>query len=289
MKKEKFSFKLTKNYKKFSEKTGFKNPLPRKIKDFLYKKIEAPEFTTVMGHKMYLAPHGPISLELATKGIWEESETELIKKIVSDGDVVLDLGANIGYYTMIFAKLIGPKGKVFAFEPEPNNFELLKKNLTINGYQNSTIEDAAVSDENGEIKLYLSEGRATNHRTFHSKSVSKNFVVVKKVKLDDYFKNNPIRKRISFVKMDVEGSELDALKGMTSILNENKNIKILIEFAPQNIREFGAQPSDLLKILRNHGFSLYEVNSENKNLELVNDEDLLKLQNVVINLLCKKE
>jgi len=288
LKKEKFSFKLTKNYKKFSEKTGFKNPLPRKIKDFLYKKIEAPEFTTVMGHKMYLAPHGPISLELATKGIWEESETELIKKIVSDGDVVLDLGANIGYYTMIFAKLIGPKGKVFAFEPEPNNFELLKKNLTINGYQNSTIEDAAVSDENGEVKLYLHESMATNHRIFYSKSVSKNFVVVKKIKLDDYFKNNPIKKRISFVKMDVEGSEFGVLKGMTTILNENKNLKMLIEYFPQAIKESGAQPSNLLKILKNAGFSFYEVKSENKNLEPINEEYLLK-QNDRINLFCKKE
>ena len=62
--------------------------------------------------------------------------TALVKRIVRNGDIVVDIGAHIGYYTLIFARLVGPKGKVFAFEPEPNNFNLLIKNIKINGYKN---------------------------------------------------------------------------------------------------------------------------------------------------------
>jgi len=82
-------------------------------------------FVEVNGHKIFLDSLD--SLRLSINGIYEEFETQMLKKIINKEETVVDIGANIGYYTLIFAKLVGDKGKVFAFEPEPNNFELLKK------------------------------------------------------------------------------------------------------------------------------------------------------------------
>ena len=97
------------------------------------------------------------SLRLSINGTYSEYETDVMKKIVKKGDVDLDLGANIGYYTLIFAKIVGKNGKVFAFEPDLTNFTLLKKNVEINGYKNVVLINKAVSDKTGKLKLFLNE------------------------------------------------------------------------------------------------------------------------------------
>src|SRR3989344_3364089 len=88
----------------------------------------------VMGNKIFLDDHD--SLRLSILGVHEPYQTEIIMKNVKRGDVVLDVGANIGYYTLLFAKLVGPEGIVFAFEPDPTNFSILKKNVETNNYTN---------------------------------------------------------------------------------------------------------------------------------------------------------
>ena len=88
-------------------------------------------------------------------GVNEKYETELFKKMVQDGMVVVDIGANIGYYTLIAAKLVGNKGIVYAFEPEPSNYELLCQNIAINGYTNVVPIEKAVSKTSGKTKLYV--------------------------------------------------------------------------------------------------------------------------------------
>ena len=95
---------------------------------FALKKMKS-NFAIVQGHKMFLDSED--SLNLSINGIYEENETALIKKEIEQGNIVLDIGANIGYYTLIVAKLVGKNGKVFAFEPDPTNFALLKKILKL--------------------------------------------------------------------------------------------------------------------------------------------------------------
>src|SRR3990167_1916537 len=155
------------------------------IKEFVLKHIKS-NFAMVQGHKMLLDSKD--SLNLSLYGIYEEYETELIQKEIQKGDVVLDIGANIGYYTLIFAKLVGENGKVFAFEPDPTNFDLLKQNVENNGYKNVVLDRKSVSDKNGRLKLFLSEDNLADHRIYDSKD-GRRFVEIESVKLDDYFKD----------------------------------------------------------------------------------------------------
>lgn len=111
------------------------------INSFIISHLKS-NFAEVQGHKMFLDSKD--SLRLSIHGIYEPLETELAKKEVKKGNVVLDIGANIGYYTLIFAKLVGEDGKVFAFEPDPTNFALLKKNVEMNGYKNVMFVQKAV-------------------------------------------------------------------------------------------------------------------------------------------------
>ncbi|CEG11098.1 Methyltransferase FkbM (fragment) [groundwater metagenome] len=109
----------------------------------------------VKGNKMYIDPKRDPVIALYDIGGYENAETQLFESRIKEGDVVLDIGANIGYYTLIAAKLVGVNGKVYAFEPDPTNFSFLKKSVEINNYKNVICEQKAVSNENGKVKLFL--------------------------------------------------------------------------------------------------------------------------------------
>ena len=173
------------------------------------------DFAQVQGHKMFLGSKD--SLRLSINGVYEEVETGLVNKQIQKGDIVIDIGANIGYYTLIFAKLVGQDGKVFAFEPEPLNFNILTKNIELNGYENVIVEQKAVSDKNGKTRLYISDLTSGMHRIYQSK-YCKNFIDVNLIKLDDYFSKTSFIDEINFLKIDVEGAEFGVLNGISNIL-----------------------------------------------------------------------
>jgi len=271
-----------------------KYPFLKPIKNFLVSQAKS-NFTEVHGYKMYLDPSDGMRLSL--NKIHEELETNFVKSVLKPGDYVLDVGANIGYYTLLFAKIVGNAGKVFGFEPEPLNFNILKKNISINNYHNVVLEKTACSNKKGKTNLFLSYEGAQTHRIFRSKRVSKNFISVDVISLDDYFKNQTIMKKISFVKIDVEGAEYDVLMGMKSIIEENKKLHILLEFYPSNIKESGSDPKALLNFLRDSGFEISyidRIKNEVKKIDNIDsvfhlyDNEALDVKSRGTNLLCNK-
>ena len=123
---------------RLSKGRGYGKKYPVK---FLMKKTKSflkPDFCEVLGHKMYLDKHD--SLDLALNGIYNSLDTKIVMNEIKPGNIVIDIGAHIGYYTLIFAELVGDSGKVFSFEPESKNFELLTKNVDVNNFQNVTLE-----------------------------------------------------------------------------------------------------------------------------------------------------
>jgi len=229
--------------------------------------------THIHGHKMFLDKNDTLGLSL--NGSYEEFETEIVNREIKKGDVVLDIGANIGYYTLIFASLVGEKGKVYAFEPDPTNFALLKKNVEINGYNNVVLVPKAVSDKSGIVKLYLCEENKGDHRIYNS-GEGRNSIEVTSVRLDDYFDKN---QHIDFIKMDIQGAEGLALQGMQKLLKRNDSVKIITEFWPIGLKRSGISSKTVLTFLLNLSFSLYELDENTKQLDPITMSTLMKNYN----------
>ncbi len=244
-------------------------PVLRTIHGFALKHLKS-NFATVRGHKIFLDPKD--SLNLSINGTYEEYETELMEKIVKTGDIVLDIGANIGYYTLLFAKLVGKEGKVFAFEPDPANFALLKKNIEANSYANVVLVNKGVADRTEKCKLYLSEDPG-DHQMYDAHDGRK-YIEVECTSIDDYFKNN--RQKIDFIKMDIQGAEFVAAQGMLRVLNNNPAVKVISEFWPAGLTKAGAPPRAYPELFLANGFSLYEINESQKKLVPVNAISLLE-------------
>lgn len=243
------------------------------------------EFVEIDGNKIFLDKND--SLNLSINGIYEDFETDLVKKEVRQGDVVIDIGANIGYYTTMFAKLVGNSGKVFAFEPDPTNYELLKKNIDANGFTNVILEQKALSDNHGKMMLNLNNKNTAGHHLDFKNENSVNSVKVDVLSLDDYFSDKNID--INFIKMDVEGAESNVIKGMPNILKTSKNLKMIVEYNPLAIKQLGLNPENYLDLLIKNEFLLYDVDERSKTLIKTQKEDLLKkYDKLYTNLFCKK-
>lgn len=233
-------------------------PLSSLILNFILSQITPyPEKIKTHNGIFYLLPRGKVSRELTLYGVFEKDETELIKNIIHEGDVVVDIGGNIGYYTLILSNIVGKRGKVFSFEPGLENFSILEKNIMANNLQNTVIERLAISDVSSKTKLYLAEGPG-GHKIHHSNFCTKNFDVVNSITLDEYYKNNSLRNEIKFIKIDVEGAEFNVLRGMESLL-KNEGLKILLEIYGPFIREFGHEPIELFTFLRKNNFKIYSI------------------------------
>ena len=250
-----------------------KYPLIVLIKNLALTNLRS-EYAYVNGHKMILDSKD--CLQLSINEIYEPAETNIIKQEIKKDDVVLDIGANIGYYTLLMADLVGNGGKVFAFEPEPYNFELLKKNIEINMYKNVILERKAISNYNKKSNLYLSKDNTGMHRLNESK-YCENHIEVNVIKLDDYFYSNELTNKIKFIKIDVEGSELDVLQGMESILEKNNQITILLEFIPEHLIEHGTNPIHVIEFLLDRNFRLYTIVDDKK--EQVDESNVKEILN----------
>ena len=276
-----------KSYKIFIGTNIGRYGIVRKLSRFLNSNLK-PDWVEIEGEKMYLDDVD--SLCLSINGIHEKIITNLIKKEIHSGDVVLDIGAHIGYYTLQFANLVGSTGKVYAFEPEPKNFELLKKNVQINKHDNVVLIQKIVSDKVGIVEFFISKFDSIGNKLFKSDE-SGSSIKVGSTTLDEYFKD--LKKKIDFIKMDIQGGEGKATLGMKNLLKENKNLKIIQQWAPEPLKQNHTNPEDHLKFLQHIGYKFYEIDGTIKKdiLPITIEQLLEKYPNSLIediNLFCKK-
>jgi len=244
--------------------------LYKSFKRFLYK--HKFYMTNVQGSKMYINASDVLtSLHLIMLGVWGKCQTELFKKMVKKGDVVVDLGASIGYFTLLAARLVGKEGKVYAFEPEPRNFLLLCKNIALNGYDNIVAIRKAVSDREGFAKLFLSDDYGSH--SLYKFDNAKTPIITETVTLDNFFRKEGYH--VDIIKIDVEGAEMVAFLGMEKLIRENKKLKIFVEFSPYRIREAGYSPEEFLSKITEYGFKIYLIDELSGHVRCVSTRALL--------------
>ena len=258
-----------------------------KTSRFITVKLK-PDFVVINGNKLYLDRLDALSL--STYGVHGKISAELFAKEIKMGDTVVDVGAHIGSYTLLFAKLVGPTGKVFAFEPHNENFAILKKNIKINGYQNIIAENKAISNISGKAKFYLGTEFYLYGALFKPQRFD-DVVDVNTVTLDDYFKD--FKEKINFIKMDICGGEGRAFQGMNLILSTNPDLKLFHEWWPWGITQYGiSNPEKHLELLNNNNYKIFKVDGKENVIIQTSVEKLIKTFPISkmedINLFCKK-
>lgn len=260
------------------------SPLTYRIADFFVKRVLGTDgIFEINGLKM---KKGRTTRYAILTGELESSTTNLIKNEVKDGMNVFDLGANIGLFTVLFSKLVGDSGHVYAFEPDPYLFNILKDNVELNKLQNVSVFPLAVSNKSGIAKFSLNSAQDGDNR-LESTAMTENTINVETITLDEFCDKNNLR--VDYIKMDVQGSEPKVFEGMKKLLSSNPKLKIITEFYPSAIIDLGSSPERFIDSLEQSGFIIKEISEGMVDqLRPINKEKLLKMKNAWPNLYCYK-
>ena len=215
----------------------------------------AARFGRRIGNELYKVAF-PIYRPLYSvfKSYADRTERCLLARYLSPGAVVVDAGANIGVYSQFLATCVGPGGVVHSFEPSPENFGRL--HAALSQFSNVRLNQLAVSDKTGDSLLYVSEKLNVDHRAYPIEGETRRTVCIRSTMLDDYFKPG---ERVDFIKMDVQGYELHVLRGAKRLVQENPEIKLLLEFWPYGLKQAGTRWEELIETLRHFGMDLVVV------------------------------
>jgi FkbM family methyltransferase len=208
--------------------------------------------------------------------IWEAVETKFFLENIKPGNTVLDLGANIGYYTCLAARLVGPKGQVFAFEPNDSNFALLSKNISHNQFQNVFPMKAIVADKCGFAKL--NENTAGNMGAHMAVPIDYHEFTQcsyhPKITLDDF--EDLDLGQIDFLKIDTQGSEPLIIKGAKKLIEKNRHhLKIVMEFSPVWMCDIDVNAADFIDDLKFLGFEIFFIDPIKMEIQKLTDPEWL--------------
>lgn len=178
-------------------------------------------------------------------------EIELLRQHIKPGAIVLDIGANIGFYAKILSDLVGEKGKVHCFEPDITNFEHLKKATA--GISNILINNKAVGPKTEKLKIYTSKNINVDHRTYKPDDFDKE-IDIDAVSIDDHLNGNL---KVDIIKMDIQGFEMQAVKGMAKTFQNNPQLKLISEFWPYGLRKAGSSLTEYYNFFKDLGFHVY--------------------------------
>lgn len=257
------------------------------IFEAIYPKLQKKEKITItipLGMKMKILSNDPgIGLNFLLRKEYEPTTTRLFIENIKPNYKVLDIGANYGYFTLLASKLAGSGGKIFAFEPDPENLMILKENLKLNKCTNVKIENSAISDQIGGINFIqqkFNKGESAVAKGAEGTKVSS-------TTLDSYFSKKA--QNIDVMKIDIEGYEMKALLGAKKLIARSHKLKLFIEYNPERLSYYGDTPETLLKMLKKLGFrEIFIIDEHSNKLIPYSSKNLnLALRNkTYFNLLC---
>jgi FkbM family methyltransferase len=212
----------------------------------------------IFGNKLYQHAF-PIyrPVYAAYKAYADHAVRQLLRQVLVPGAVAIDAGANIGIYSQFLSRCVGPTGVVHAFEPSPENFKRLQS--AARNLSNVRLSQAALGERTRSCELYVSDTLNVDHRTYATEQDSRRVIPINLVALDDYFE---VGQRVDLVKMDIQGYELNALRGANRVLAENPAVKLLLELWPYGLKQAGASWLELVDTLRGKNMLIYEITSQ---------------------------
>lgn len=236
-----------------------KNLLKPLFGNRLSVRVEGFAITASLEHRHYL--------QALRRGKIESLMARLFGSVIHPGMVVLDIGAFVGWYTLLAARQVGAQGKVYAFEPDPRNFDLLGENLRLNRVDSRVIcLPRAVSDEAGVQPFFLHGGDQSRSSLIPSGGGHESTTATTVV-LDDFFDRGI---KIDVVKMDIEGGEVHALRGMAETLaRAGRSVKLFVECNPNSLRFAGESSQSLIAELRQLDFTIFLIDEANRGLKRV--------------------
>jgi FkbM family methyltransferase len=196
---------------------------------------------------------------------YENQSTKLFREKIKKNWVVVDLGAHVGYYSIIASNKLQGTGKVYSIEPDPQNYQLLLRNIHFNKLKNVVPLQVATADVSGVNFLYFSDQDPTEHRLVASKGKKETKIKVKQDTLDNIFKNQ----KVDFIKLDVQGYEYKSLKGGQKIINKYHPL-LLVEFWEEGLLAAGDKPQTFFNFLIKNGYQLLaldEYSSKQKHIK----------------------
>jgi FkbM family methyltransferase len=214
-------------------------------------------------------------------GTLEQGLTMLFKNVVRERMTVIDVGTNVGTYTLIAASQVGSGGAVWGFEPTPRSFDICKLNLELNNLQGrARIIRAAVSDRAGRAKLRLFD-IAGDNTLFGAYDDDRDAVEVETVTLDECIAPGT---RVDVVKIDASGAEPLILRGMRRVIEDNPGIRIFVHFAPQHLERAGVEPGDFVEEIERMGFQIASIDDSSGDVRPMTRADLLASDTVHLSL-----
>lgn len=225
----------------------------------LFIPFKAPEFVKVRGFTLRWPPEetGEDLMSLLFDE-YEPATTLFFEYNLRPGMTVVDVGAHVGYYTLLAARSVGEAGRVYAFEPSPENFQFLKENVVRNGFRNVYCIAKAVYDKNTEVELFLSDVTSGQHSIFGYTAGFKRSVRVQTITLDSFFSELGWP-AVDLVKIDVEGAEGAVFRGMKELVRRNPMLKLIWELNPGCQKMAGNTVEDLFATLAEMGFHHFSL------------------------------
>ncbi|HEV2041386.1 MAG TPA: FkbM family methyltransferase [Casimicrobiaceae bacterium] len=219
------------------------------------------------GHKIFVDTRSvDIGTHLMLGGWWESNYATAFCNLLKPGDVILDIGANHGFYSLIAAPRISPGGHVYAFEPSKSFYDLIMASVSVNGLGDIvSVANLALGDADGDVTLafdrhwsgggHIEMGRP--HGTKSDMPTGLERETVKCVSLDNYLGGK--LDKVDVIKMDIEGAEGLALKGMSKIIDRSPNLKMMMEFCPAMMAGFECDANFVVQFLESRGFMCWEI------------------------------
>ncbi len=200
------------------------------------------------------------------KGRKDRKKIKLLREYIKPGMTIVDIGANIGFYTTIFLKLVGEKGKVYAFEPDELNFQHLLANTAT--HKNAINNKTAVSDKSGKIRFYPCDINV-DHQTYDN-GEGRPFTEIDCVSMDDFFNNG---QPVDLLKTDTQGFDYFVISGMKELVKKSKHFILITEFWPFGLNKAGTDPGEFIAQLKEMGFVLtfMDTRGEHEYRQLIDD------------------